>query len=139
MTTATTVDLWPDDIGQATSPSGPITLLKSQATILSDKTSGLVTVDIQRGQARETNRFVDNFYLFGPKINYRYLLFSVWHPIEFYPAEIRSYVEVIHDDRERAVSVTNDDELTQEVKRIFGAERTREVIGAIITRSKQEE
>ena len=132
--TQTMPDLWPDDIGQETGELGPATLLKSQAALLSDKTKGLVTAEVRGGQDSSNGKFVDSFYLVGPTINYQYLLFSLFYPIEFYPAMLIAQEGV--RDIDVSKTVNNDAELTEEISKIFGSEKTKNVINAIIARSK---
>ena len=127
-------DLWPADIGQETSELGPITLLKSQAALLAKKTKGLVTAEVRGEQNQSGEKFADNFYLVGPTINYQYLLFTLTHPIEFYPAELVAQTGA--DDATGAVKIENDEQLMDEVRQIFGSEKTKAVISAIIARSK---
>ncbi len=138
MATQTTPDLWPADIGQDTGKLGPAALLKSQAALLSQKTKGLVTAEVRGEQDPRDGKFVDNFYLIGPTINYQYLLFSINYPIEFYPAELVAQIGVgnLIGNLTGAVIVEDDAQLADEIRAIFNSEKTKNVIGAIIARSK---
>lgn len=134
MATPTTPDLWPDDIGQQTGELGPAALLKSQAALLAEKTKGLVTAEVRGEQDPRDGKFVDNFYLVGPTINYQYLLFALSYPIEFYPARFISMDE--KRENEHGVTVENDDDLMKQVGKVLSQQKTRQVINAIIQRSK---
>lgn len=134
MATQTTPDLWPADIGQDTGKLGPAAFLKSQAALLSQKTKGLVTAEVRGEQDPRDGKFVDNFYLVGPTINYQYLLFSMIYPIEFYPAELVAQFSV--GNLMGAMIIENDAQLADEIRAIFNSEKTKNVIGAIIARSK---
>ncbi len=134
MSTATAVNLWPADIGQESKGKGIIALLKMQGQLLSEMTDGLVTAEVKSEQEAESNDFRANFYLYGPKINYRYLLLGLRYPAESYPAQLLwtpSDTTLMQETR-----VGNDEELEKELRHHFESEKTRQVIGAIIEHSK---
>ena len=131
METQTTTDFWPADIGQETGELSPGVLLKEQAVLLSNKTKGLVTAEVRGGQERGGNKFVDKFYLIGPAINYQYLLMTLEYPFDFYPARI--YFSELHPN---GISIPDSETLGEELAQVFSHEKTRQVINAIIQRSK---
>lgn len=130
----TQTNLWPTDIGQVTAERVPVTLLKEQAALLAQLTKGLVEAEVRSGQDPETGEFVDDFYLVGPIINYQYLLFSLTYSDEFYPARFTSKSE--RKGQEHSVLVDDDDDLEKHVAQTLNHQKTRQVIGAIIARSK---
>ena len=127
----TKTNLWPDDIGQVTVERGPATLLKEQAGLLSQLTKGLVEAEVRGEQDPETQNFVDNFYLVATTINYSYLLFKTDYPPTSYPANL-----YFHPLFPLGVLVADDEDLAKCLADIFDHEKTRQIIGAIIARSK---
>ena len=134
MSTATAVNLWPADSGQQTRQSGVLALLKTQGQLLSQMTGGLVTAEVKSEQEVDSTDFRANFYLFGPLINYRYLLLGLRYPAQSYPAQL---LWVPTDSaRTKEITVNNDAELEAELRQHFESEQTRQVISAIIEHSK---
>ena len=132
MATATSANLWPHDIAQEAPVIGPIRLLKEQAALLPDLTDGLVTAEVRGADDSGGMTYVDDFYLFGPQIRYRHLLFSIQYPITSgYPATI--YSGILGDD---SIAIDNEEALKKALVQLFNHEKTRQVIGAIIARSK---
>ena len=131
MATLTNVDLWPADIGQDTGELGPAALVKAQAALLSEKTKGLVTAEVRGEQDPRDEKFVDNFYLVGSAINYQYLLFTLEYPLEFYP--LRLYFNPLYP---QGTWLPGSEALGESLAEIFAHEKTRQVISAIIQRSK---
>ncbi len=134
MSTATAVNLWPADIGQEIQGEGILALLRTQGQLLSEMTGGLVTAEVRSEQEVESEDFRANFYLFGPQINYRYLLLGLRYPAECYPAQLLwtpSNATLM-----RETTVNNDAELIEELRHHFKSEKTRQVIHAIIEHSK---
>lgn len=134
MSTATAVNLWPADIGQEIQGEGVLALLRTQSRLLSEMTSGLVTAEVRSEQEVESDDFRANFYLFGPKINYRYLLLGLRYPAESYPAQLLWTPS--DSSLMRETTVNDDAELKAELRHHFESEKTRRVIGAIIEHSK---
>ncbi len=134
MSTATAVNLWPADIGQETQQTGVLALLRTQGQLLSEMTGGLVTAEVRSEQEAQGTDFRANFYLFGPVINYRYLLLGLRYPAQSYPAQL---LWVPSDSaRTKEITVNNDAELEAELRQHFESDQTRQVIGAIIEHSK---
>ena len=126
------VNLWPADIGQAAPETGPNALLSEQAALLSQQTGGAVKAELRGEQEPHTGDLIDNFYLFAPKLKYRYLLFSIAYPLTSYPARLRFEPLFGRDE-----TIVNDSaQLAEVLRQIFAHEQTRQVIGAIIARSK---
>ena len=131
-TATRTVDLWPADIGQAAPETGPAALLNEQAALLSQKTGGIVKAELRGEQDPQSGDLIDNFYLFAPKLKYRYLLFSIAHPLTSYPARLR-FEPLFGRDQ---TTVNDSAELADVLGQIFAHEQTRQIIGAILARSQ---
>ncbi len=109
----------------------PTDLLNERAASLSAQTEGVVT-----GEVRDESEFRDGdvtatFYLVGEQINYRYLLFRLSYPANFYPARL-SFKPLSSEP----IEVAGESELAALLEQVFAAEKTREVVDAIIERSR---
>lgn len=124
-------NLRPADSQDAAVPSGPAALLREQAALLADETRGLVTAEVRGDQDPRSGLFAANFYLVGPKINFRYLLFTLSFPREFYPASL-----AFEPWTPAQIQVADETELKSQLQKIFADESTRRVIGVIKARSK---
>ncbi len=134
MATATPTNLWPRDIAQEASDNELIKLLKEQAALLSELTDDLVTAEVRGADDSGGATYVDDFYLFGPQIRYRHLLFSIQYPIELgYPAML--YSGILGD---QTLQIKNEESLRKALCQLFNNDKTRQIIGAIIARSKQD-
>lgn len=133
-------DLWPSDLTEGDSPA-PVTILRAQGTLLGQKTGNLVTGVV------ESKRAIDQpaalayaFYLAArPPNPYRYQLFTIEHPIEFYPVSIHLEtnlaleIEGIQGDEMIATSAN---EFSEYLRVIFAAMRTRQIIRAILAQNE---
>ena len=141
MTTATS--LWPDDLVAEPASSTPAKILREQAEELESKTSGELEAQVHR-DGRGVADFSYSFDLYAPRIDYRYSLFSIEHGPEQYPARV--YV----DDRVGRqlgwntgpnpaglprTEVTDDDELRDALRMIFGSEFTKKVVRGLLAQS----
>ena len=141
MTTATS--LWPDDLIAEPASSTPAKTLREQASELEGRTNGELEAQVHRN-GRGENTFFYSFDLFAPRIDYRYSLFSVEHGPEQYPARV--YV----DDRVGRqlgwetgpspaglprIEVSDDDELRDALRMIFGSEFTKRVVRGLLAQS----
>ena len=126
------ISLWPRDIAQEVRDSPPIELLKEQAKLLPELTEGLVTAEVRGADDSGGATYVDDFYLHGPQIRYHHLLFSIQYPITSgYPATLYSGIL-----SEQNVHVKDEEELKKALQKLFNSDKTRQIIGAIIARSK---
>jgi len=142
-----TVNLWPDEIATDGGLEGPATVLKEQAALLGQKTKNLVEADVESNSSEDdSGRFWDHFVIFSSVINYRYMLFVVSYPFEFYPATIywdgypeKHFVDIDGDTvrREQSQNVASRAELEEELKRIFSHPKTIRIIQALISRTRQ--
>ena len=120
----TELDLWPDDIGHSDLVA-PVTILRMQATLLRRKTKSTVSGDVVT--AIIGNTFNHRFYLEAPAIDYRFLLFTIFHEISFYPLRIRSGGSEIE--------ITNEEEFLEALKKEFNSEKARSVIESMVAQS----
>lgn len=127
------IDLWPDDIGY-TKLKAPVTILMEQASLLGKKTQNLVEAKIGRDEAFE--EFCYNFYLVAPALgNYRYKLFTIFHDIQLYPVKINidsDILEEVSPGTEGQLSAESEDDFLDILRKIFGAEKTRSLIYALL-------
>lgn len=125
-------DLWPSDINVLPNISTPVSLLREQATLLGEKTYGLVEAEVRSGGDKDEDKysqFIHTFYLVAPALdNYRHKLFTVTHKVELYPLTIRfSNQDFLANDSAQ---------FTECLKKIFADEKTKSVIQAFIAQSR---
>jgi len=79
-------DLWPSDLG-IVSIVTPAAILRAQATLLGEKTKGILEGAVETSSVGDQirHRFVIRVPALG---NYRYPLFSVHHAVDLYPVFI---------------------------------------------------
>ncbi|MGA2741241.1 MAG: hypothetical protein ABSG65_27855, partial [Bryobacteraceae bacterium] len=80
-------DLWPSDLGIASTIVTPAAILRTQATLLGEKTKGILEAAVETFSANNDiyHRFVIKVPALG---NYRYTLFQVHHPVTLYPVVV---------------------------------------------------
>jgi hypothetical protein len=133
-------DLWPEELGN-TSDIAPIAILKTQASLLGQKTRGLVTGKIQKFRFEDEDnddrsRMLHSFSLVAPAIgNYRVDLFYMEsHLEELYPITI-----VVYPRSTEALTIKHKIEtesaLHEILKKIFSASETLKVIRSIVAHS----
>lgn len=57
-------DLWPEQIGEEKF-NAPVSIMRTQAELLGEKTRNLVTADVSAGQSGDSI-FVYHFFIVGP-------------------------------------------------------------------------
>jgi hypothetical protein len=157
-------NLWPslNIVPQRT----PLSILKEQAAMLGQQTQNLVTAEVMELRPMEwkngetlpqktfttpvTSRFNYAFYLVAPALQfYRYLLFSISHPIELYPVQFRLdtdiYAEFASKDifgaeqegsiGEPTVIAKTEDQFIAILKELLNSSKTIRVIEAIYSQS----
>ncbi len=138
-------DLWPADVATAAAKS-PYTILREQAALLGAKTNNIVKAAVRDASANTelAKPFNYNFLITSPALgNYTYRLFMVSYDIGFYPVEF-----IVDDDIARELGVvppefsygppqelvaSREDEFIRILSRVLGSEKTRRVIGAILS------
>jgi len=149
-------NLWPDNIA-VTEKKAPVTILREQASMLGEKTQNIVIgqvqelpyqeekflafllpeLDIQNQESKQEFRFYYGFYIVAPSIgNYRYKLFTILYKIDFYPIIIRVDDDIkneISSGNARQISANSEEEFSELLKRIFHSQKTKKIIGAILS------
>ncbi len=131
-------DLWPNTFPVIDTVT-PVTILRKQAALLEKKTNGLVVAEVRSGIDYNSNVSVisrgqevpllHSFYLIAPALeNYRYQLFRLKQSIDLYPIEVSA--GPIDD-----VTVENEQQLEETLKKIFASEKTQKVIQSLIAQS----
>jgi|HubBroStandDraft_6_1064221.scaffolds.fasta_scaffold94295_3 hypothetical protein len=126
---------WPNDIAAPPDETLPVVMLREQAALLGAKTRNLVQAevvsepDVLASLSPDARpELVHRFLLRAPALsNYRYELFTVHQPMGLYPLKI-----MFGDTRYEAASAT---ELVELLRRIFAADPTRKVVGALVAQS----
>jgi hypothetical protein len=125
-----TLDLWPDDLGPAGNiPTPPVVILREQGAILGQKTQNIVEGVVQSSSS--STEFTHQFYLNAPALGqYRYLLFTLVHPISFYPLRIAGQFT-------GNVVVSSQEEFIEALRGLFSLDQVKSVIQALIAQSQQ--
>jgi len=140
------IDLWPDNIGEVKVKS-PVTILREQASLLGQKTKNIVQAEVV--DAHRTEAFIYGFLIVGPALgNYRFRLLMIRHDISLYPVLIDVEEKILEeigaklrtepdeDDPEKYWIVADDEEeFVESLKAIFGAQKTKRVIAALLSQS----
>jgi hypothetical protein len=127
-------DLWPADFGKL-DDTPPITILREQADLLAKKTQGIIVATItsskMAGPTSGRDQIRHMFSLTVPTLdNYSYLLMTVSHPIELYPANVSTHT----DESFLANSPT---EFMNVLQKVFAADRTLRVIQSLTASALQ--
>lgn len=134
------LDLWPEEIKAVTLPRPPVIILKEQAALLGERTKNLIEgkvlpiSELWRTGTRQDFGF--EFVIAARSLRYTYRLFSIFYSIEFYPVSFQmdeDIVEEMHLDKGAPIDATNEDEFLEILKTIFGAKKTKQVIGALLS------
>ena len=141
-----TKNLWPAEITNDTEVESPVVVLKEQATLLGQTTKNLVEAQVESDSDDVTGNFIERFVVYSAVINYRYELFSVQYPFEFYPLTIwwdgYPSTEDYNEDGEPIYipgrrEVDSREWFEQELENIFSNSKTIRIIQAIISRSRE--
>jgi hypothetical protein len=116
-----TNDFWPANIADSNLIT-PITILKEQAALLSEKTRQLVKGEVVTQTTGDI--FVHYFYIAAPTLNYRFELFKVSHGVNFYPLTL-TYLN-------SARPIKSEEEFKAKLKEIFAAQHTLNVVHSIL-------
>lgn len=159
-------DLWPNDISE-TSLKAPGTILKQQAAFLGSKTNNLIEAKVEAkvetnplpryagallsknwveaalgeessDQPERVNQFfVHSFYIAAPTLDYRYKLFSIQNPIDFYPVTFRLDIDIKNEilgnsDFSDEVFANNEQDFITVLSWILQSEKTKRVVHALL-------
>ncbi len=136
-------DLWPSDLGTVTIKS-PVTILREQASILGAKTNNIVKARVVKTMAQSVSGtmlpFNFEFQINAPALdNYSYRLFIIAYDVDLYPVKFRwldaAIVEEMGLGREPGLTASGPEEFNAILARIFGSQKTRHVIHAILSQT----
>jgi hypothetical protein len=81
-------------------------------------------------------QFQYGFELVAPILdNYSYLLFAIFHDVDFYPIRIMLAKSLQEDEKSREMLVKTEEEFLKILGDIFNAPKTKEIIRALIAQS----
>jgi hypothetical protein len=138
------VDLWPNDIA-APKKKAPVTILKDQASLLGNKTQGLVLADIKKSDADSfyvgkklyKKQFVYKFYIVSPALeNYRYNLFSMANGIDLYPVLFSVDEDIGQElglEEDKPLTANSESEFIETIKKLFASKKTIKVVHSILS------
>ncbi len=137
-------DLWPETIGTVRVKS-PVAILREQASLLGQKTQNLVQAQVKGGPA-DPRTFLYFFQIVVPALDYyKYELFTINHDIAFYPLTIfleedicielekSSTLSPWQKTAEDAFKIETEDEFLEALKIIFGSEKTKRIVTALLS------
>ena len=117
-------DLWPAEIG-TTKITAPVTILRKQASILAQRTKGLLEAEVLTN-SQVSSQIVHRFVLVAPALdNYRYELFNVMHDVRLYPTQ-----GVFQG---RSTQLDNEEAFVNWLKSVLSSRETRQVVDGIIS------
>jgi hypothetical protein len=117
------LDLWPDDIADASEGQSPVQLLKTQATAFTEKMRYSLRAEVVTDPSG--GLLFHKFRIVAPALdNYAYELFRIGQPLTtFYPLQVL-FNDAVYD-------IDSEQQLLDRIKEIFGAESTRRVIESL--------
>ena len=137
-------NLWPEDIAlKRIERRAPVVILREQASILDQKTGNLLKgevvqhkIDTHFGEA-----FAYSFNIVAPPLdNYSCYLFYIAHNVKFYPLMIRPEHEIMNEiapnlvqQNMEYIKANSEDEFLEILKKIFSAQKTRQVIESLLS------
>jgi hypothetical protein len=117
-------DLLPDDFGTETNQP-PLLILREQAEHLGRKTGGLVTARVDTLPNRGKGEFIHTFVLEVPALDYAYTLFSVRHPITFYPLNLQT------DGGYSYTALSGPEAFEKALREVFAGSEFRKIVAAL--------
>ena len=137
-------NLWPEDLGESPQKS-PKKLLLDQAVILRGLTKNVITADVVERSVTnpKATTFNFSFVLVTPALgSYVFSLFNFDPPVELYPVKVTvdaqmkaALPELFSKDRTHIAE--DEDQFLALLKEIFNSDRTRKIIGGLISQSKK--
>ncbi len=130
-------DLWPDDFTGESDFLLPVTILREQASALTQRTKGILEAQVRSAKPKNDEgeqKFLHDFLIVAPALDdYTFELFYVIHEIQTYPARI-----YFHDTPKEPTLYTaeHQDELLGVLRTIFNHETTRKIVQSLIAQSK---
>lgn len=122
--------LW-GDLSQPTIVRTPFTILKEQASILSEATSGLLVGDVWRFQDHGQQNAVSNLILriVAPSLdNYHYSILEVTHDIKLYPLTLNSLTTNSYEEQ-----CDSEEAFEKALGEILSSPEVRKIISALLS------
>ncbi len=118
-------DLW-GEIPSYETIRTPYTILKEQASLLTQKTNGLLIGEVSRDQARNTQQFATTLWIKAPSLNnYIYSIVSVKHSIQLYPVYIIA-------ETNPQINCSSEEEFEQALGKILSSPEVKRVISSLL-------
>ena len=121
-------DLWPPDFGTSSQPS-PASILRQQAHLLGQRTRNVVVGEIE-SKSEGRGRFLHQFVLAAPLLDFRQPLLHIRHGVEVYPVEL-----AVYDDSGAHVvniSAVNSEQFMSALKSHLAAERIVRLVRSLV-------
>ncbi len=135
-------DLWPDDLMEVARVRTPLSILKEQASILTAKTGNLIDGEVlQITKASDSFSYVFHIVARAPG-NYRFRVFRIYHEIMLYPVFLTVDTDILGELEsvkgaeqigENEFQLDSQDFFQDVLKKIFGSDKVRKVIGALVS------
>ena len=131
-------DLWPATFTAVAEPNVPIDILREQADLLEQKTNGVVLAEVRTSVDAPLNHAIvapnlpllHTFYLVAPALgNYRYQLFRVEQPLDYYPVLIKG-------GPSEDVEAKSTEQFVEALRQVFAEHKTQKVIQSLIAQSQ---
>jgi hypothetical protein len=124
----TPLDLWATDLGTREITT-PLAILRSQASLLAQKTSGMLEGQVETTTRRDGS-FVHSFYVVAPALDhYKYGLLSIRHGIGLYPA-------TVYAPNQPELDANSEQELIECLRSALSSDETRRVVDALLAQSR---
>jgi hypothetical protein len=144
-------DLWPD-LDKIEPANAPVTILRQQAALLSEKMKNLIEGQVTAASAPPPRQFGYNFYIACPSLNYRYQPFYLAHDVDMYPVylhldtDIDAEINPLNPLSDLDVELTpvnplslmldltahSEDQLKDILRKIFASQKVKKVIQALL-------
>ncbi len=136
-------DLWPNDL-QLSGIKAPVAILKEQASLLGEKTKNIAVATVETVVSLlDAGFFAYYFFIVAPTLhNYRYRLFTITHGISLYPVKFdldssieQEMLKTLFLEEHQPIEAINQEDFTHKLRLILQAEKTKDIIRAIIAQA----
>ena len=122
-----TQDLWPVDIA-TTELRSPVAILREQATLLADKTEGLIVGNVRTVTLAE--QLQHTFMFVAPALSHcTFDLFNFTHGPSLYPVDASN-------QEGKVIRIESEEEFMNFLRDLFSSERTKQIIHSLIAHSR---
>ncbi|HUU68957.1 MAG TPA: hypothetical protein VM186_05505 [Planctomycetota bacterium] len=129
-----TKDLWPDDI-KTIKVRPPVVALEEQGKILGKKTKNMVLGRARQLRLPDATQFHFIFQIEAPTLSYSFALLEIRYGASLYPVQVKPATDIARELGEREdswISAESEEAFLEILSRIFKAQRTRTLIGALL-------